>query len=55
MRKILAVLLTAFLMIGLTACLEGETSTPNKDSQGKNSQKTESGVSGIELPEDKFD
>ena len=49
MKKVLAILLTMCLSVGLTACLEEDSSTPKKDSQ-----KTESSVSAIELPEDKF-
>ena len=55
MRKILAILLTVFMAVGMTACLEEETSTPKQDSQSKNSQKTENSLPEIELPEVWFD
>ena len=50
MRKLLTILMAAFLAFGLTACESEDSSSPNKDSQ-----KTESSVSEIELPEVKFD
>ena len=55
MRKILAILLTVFMAVGMTACWEEETSTQSQESQGKNSQKTENGIPEIELPEVWFD
>ena len=50
MKKMLAIILTMCFSMGIAACAEGETSS-TKDSQSK----MESGVSAIELPEDKFD
>ena len=55
MKKVLAILLTMCLAVGLTACLEEDSSSPKKDSQKTDSHKIESGVPEIELPEVKFD
>lgn len=50
MKKALAILMTVFLAVGLTGCLEEDSSTPKKESQ-----KTESEIPEIELPEVDFD
>lgn len=46
MKRVLSILLTVFLAVGLTGCLEEDSSTSKKESQ-----KTESGIPEIELPE----
>ena len=50
MKKVWTILLTAFLVVGMTACKEKTPSDTKKDSQ-----KTESGIPEIELPEVWFD
>ena len=39
MRKTLAILLIALLAVGMTACLEEETSTQSQESRGKTVKK----------------